>query len=125
MSSAVSAYISPDITNLMADTYTWRVAQLERVAATGEINVVHYTVEARTEDDVYATSAYGSLGLDPADPDAMIPFADVTEADVVSWLQAKFGEEKIAEIEAALSDQLENMRAPKVAQGLPWAATAA
>ena len=29
-------------------------------------------IEARSEDEVYATSAYGSLGLDPADPDAMI-----------------------------------------------------
>ena len=109
----------------MADTYTWAIAQLERLAATGEIQTVHYTVAARSEDEVYASSAYGSLGLDPADPEDMIPFANVTEAEVVSWLQAKFGEEKVAEILAALSEQIENQRAPKVAQGLPWTAAPA
>ena len=105
----------------MADTYIWNVAQLERLAATGEIRTVHYTVVARSEDDVYASSAYGSIGLDPADPSSMIPFADVTEAEVISWLKDKFGDDKIAEIEAALSQQIEDQRAPKVAQGLPWA----
>jgi hypothetical protein len=110
----------------MADTtFTWAIAQLERLAATGEIQTVHYTVAARSEDQVYASSAYGSLGLDPADPDNMIPFADVTEAEVVSWLQAKFGEEKVAEIHQALSAQIDEQRAPKVAQGLPWSAAPA
>ncbi len=108
----------------MADTYTWNIAQLERLAATGEIQTVHYTVSARSEDEVYASSAYGSLGLDPADPDNMIPFANVTETEVVSWVQAKFGEEKVAEIHQALSAQIAEQRAPKVAQGLPWAAAA-
>jgi len=109
----------------MADTYTWKVAQLERLCATGEIQTVHYTVDARSEDLAYSAGAYGSLGLDPADPDSMIPFADVTEEEVISWLQAKLGDEKVAEIEQALSDQIENQRAPKVAQGLPWAVEAA
>jgi hypothetical protein len=104
----------------MTNTYTWTVNQLERLAQTGEIQTVHYSVAARSEDQVYASSAYGSLSLDPADPDNMISFADVTEAEVVSWVQAKFGEEKVAEIEAALLQQIEDQRAPKVAQGLPW-----
>jgi hypothetical protein len=109
----------------MADTYTWTINQLERLAQTGEIQTVHYSVAACSEDQVYASSAYGSLGLDPADPDNMIPFASVTEAEVVSWVQAKFGEEKVAEIQAALSQQIEDQRAPKVAQGLPWSAAPA
>jgi len=105
----------------MADTYAWTINQLERLASTGEIQTVHYTVAARSEDNVYASSAYGSLGLDPADPSSMIPFADVTEAEVIAWVQGKFGEEKVAEIHAVLSQQIEDQRAPKVAQGLPWA----
>lgn len=109
------------MTTATATQFTWNIAQLERLAATGEIQTVHYTVSARSDDDVYASSAYGSLGLDPADPDSMIPFADVTEAEVVSWVQSKFGEEKVAEIHQALSEQIELQRAPKVAQGLPWA----
>ena len=106
----------------MANTYTWKVAQLERLCATGEIQTVHYTVDARSENDQYTAGAYGSLGLDPADPDNMIPFADVTEAEVISWLQAKFGPEKVEEIQAALDNQLAEQMSPTVAQGLPWAA---
>lgn len=103
-------------------TITWKVAQLERLCAPGEIQTVHYTIEAVSSDDAYRSSAYGSLGLDPADPDNMIPFADVTEAEVISWLQAKLTDEKVQEIEAALEQQLEDQRSPRVAAGLPWAA---
>jgi hypothetical protein len=108
----------------MADTYTWKVAQLERLCETGEIQTVHYTVDARSEDLAYNAGAYGSIGLDPADPDAMIPFADVTEEEVLTWLKHKLTGEKVAEVEAALSQQLSQQRTPTVAQGLPWAAAA-
>jgi len=108
----------------MSDTYTWNIAQLERLCETGEIQTVHYTVDARSADLAYSAGAYGSIGLDPADPDSMIPFADVSEEDVIDWLQAKFGEEKVAEIEAALQAQLDEQRAPSKAAGLPWAAAA-
>lgn len=104
----------------MADTYTWNIAQLERLAATGEIQTVHYTVSARSEDEVYASSAYGSLGLDPADPDNMIPFADLTPDTCVQWVKDHFGAEKVAEIEAALQQQLDQQRQPVTGQGLPW-----
>ena len=108
----------------MATTFNWKVAQLERLCSTGEIQTVHYTVDARSEDDTYNAGAYGSMGLDPADPDNMIPFADVTEAEVISWLQAKFGEEKVEEIQTALQKQLDEQRAPSIAQGMPWAVAA-
>lgn len=104
----------------MADNYTWTINQLERLAVTGEIQTVHYSVAARSEDAVYASSTYGRLSLDPADPDNMIPFADVTESEVVSWVQARFGPENVDEIHQALSQQIEDQRAPKVAQGVPW-----
>jgi hypothetical protein len=104
----------------MADTYTWTINQLERLAQTGEIQTVHYSVAARSEDEVYASSAYGSLGLDPADPDNMIPFADVTEGEVVSWVQSKFGDEKVEEIHHALSQQIDEQRSPSKAAGVPW-----
>jgi len=35
------------------------------------------------------------------------------------------GGEKLAELEQALADQIEQQRAPKVAAGLPWAAATA
>jgi hypothetical protein len=108
----------------MAATFTWKISQLERLCETGEIQTVHYVVDARTEDLAYSAGAYGSLGLDPADPGSMIPFASVTEDEVLTWVKHKLTGEKVAEVEAALQKQLDEQRTPTVAQGLPWAVAA-
>jgi hypothetical protein len=103
----------------MTTINTWAVAQLERETEDGLVFTVHYTVAAN--DGVYSSSAYGSLGLERPEGE-MVPFADLTEATVIGWVQDKFGEEKVAEIEAALQAQLDEQHAPSKAQGLPWSA---
>lgn len=103
----------------MTVTITWNVNTLERVTATGEIQAVHYTVDA--EDGTYRAGAYGSVGLDPADPDDMVPYADITKEQVIGWLHAKLGEEAVANVESALQAQIDEQHAPTKATGLPWA----
>jgi hypothetical protein len=97
--------------------FTWAVAQMERHTADGIVFTVHYTVAAN--DGTYASSAYGSLGLEAPEGDA-IPFAELTPETVIGWVKDKFGAEKVAEIEAALQAQLDEQHAPTKAQGLPW-----
>jgi hypothetical protein len=105
----------------MATTTTWNIAQLERHTADGVVMTAHYTVDAN--DGTYTAGAYGSIGLEQPDPETMIPYADLTPEVVVGWVQEKLGgEEKVAEIEAALQAQLDEQHAPSKAQGLPWAA---
>ncbi len=105
----------------MANTYTWKVGQCDRTLADGMITTLHYTVSAVTEDGVYSAGAYGSVGLEPADPDDMIPYDSITEAQAISWVQAKLGgEEKVSEIHAALDAQLTEKRTPSTGQGVPW-----
>ena len=103
----------------MTTITTWAVAQLERETEDGYVFTVHYTVAAN--DGVYSSSAYGSLGLERPEGE-MVPFADLTEEIVVGWVQDKFGEEKVAEIEAALQAQLDEQHSPSKASGLPWSA---
>ena len=102
----------------MSTSFSWKVANLERVLATGEITTVHYTIEAN--DDVYSAGAYGSIGLDPADPNSMTPYGELDEFTVASWVANKFGEEKVQEIEAALQAQLDLQRNPVSGAGVPW-----
>ena len=104
----------------MADTvYTWGIAQMERKTSDGVVYTAHYTIAAN--DGTYASSAYGSVGLEQPDPDNIIPFADLTKELVIGWVQEKLGgDEKVAEIEAALQAQLDEQHAPTKAQGLPW-----
>ena len=103
----------------MSTPFTWNIAQLERETADGYVFTVHYTVNAVSEDQVYSAGAYGSLGLERPEGD-LIPFSELTEEVVVGWLKEKFGEEKVAEIEAALQAQLDEQRTPSKAAGLPW-----
>jgi len=50
----------------------------------------------------------------------MIPFADLTPDTCVQWVKDHFGAEKVAEIESALQQQLDQQRQPVTGQGLPW-----
>ena len=100
----------------MTTTFTWAVANLERETADGFVFTVDYTVNA--EDGTYSAGAYGSIGLER--PDSLIPFDDLTEDMMVGWVKDKFGDEKVAEIEAALQAQLDEKHSPTKAAGLPW-----
>jgi len=98
-------------------TFTWAIANLERETADGFVFTAHYTVNAN--DGTYSSGAYGSVGFQR--PDNLIPFADLTEAEVIDWVkEALGGADKIAEIEAALQSQIDEQRAPTKAAGVPW-----
>lgn len=103
----------------MATDFDWRIANMEHYTSDGIVFNVHYTVNA--EDGTYSSGAYGSVGLEKPEPSSMIPYADLTEELVVGWVKQHFGDEKIAEIEAALQQQLDQQHAPTTAPGLPWA----
>jgi hypothetical protein len=98
-------------------TFTWKIAQLERETTDGYVFTAHYTVDAN--DGAYSAGAYGSLGLERPEGE-LIPFSELDEQTVVGWVKEKFGEEKVAEIEAALQAQLDEQRAPTKAAGVPW-----
>jgi hypothetical protein len=99
--------------------FTWGVANLERTLSDGVVYTVHYTIDAF--DGTYRSGAYGSLGLEPPESDSLIPYADLTLELVVGWIKEKIGEEKVAEIEAALEAQIEEQASPSKGAGLPWA----
>ena len=105
----------------MANTYTWKVGQCDRVLETGIITTLHYTVNATDEDGTYSVGAYGSIGLEAPDAEDMIAYDSVTEAQAVSWAQqALGGADKVTEIHAALDAQLTEKRTPTTGTGTPW-----
>jgi hypothetical protein len=100
----------------MADTtFTWKVRNLERETATGKIYMVHYTLDAT--NGIYKAGAYGSIGLDG---EVTIPFAEVTEAEVIEWVKAALTDEKVDAAFDALNDQISEQIAPTKAAGVPW-----
>jgi hypothetical protein len=102
----------------MAITYQWSVANMDRTLSNGFVGTVHYTISA--DDGTYASSAYGSLGLEAPEEEDAIPYAQLTPEIVIDWVKDKFGEEKVEEIEDALAAQIEQQRVPTTGTGLPW-----
>ena len=101
----------------MSTTNTWKIAQLERETADGYVFTAHYTVDAN--DGTYSAGAYGSVGFER--PETLVPYADLTEEMVVGWVKAAIGgDDKVAEVEAALQAQLDEQAAPTKATGTPW-----
>ena len=108
------------------NTYTWKVANLERNVEDGKVFTVHYTVNAVSDQvdpnsesgGFYSAGAYGSVGLDG---EVSVAFADLTEEVVVGWVKEKLGgDEKVAEIQASLDAVIAEKVAPTKAAGVPW-----
>jgi hypothetical protein len=112
------AYAIPITDHPMATTTVWNIGQLERNTADGIVFTAHYTVNAN--DGTYSAGAYGSVGLEQPEGN-VIPYADLTPEVVIGWVQDKLGgEEKVAEISAALQKQIDEQRTPTTAAGVPW-----
>lgn len=100
----------------MSTTVTWKISNLERETADGFVYTAHYTIDV--EDGTYRAGAYGSIGFER--PENLIPYADLTEAQVIEWVKEALGSEKVLEIGEALLNQLNEQRTPTKASGLPW-----
>ena len=98
-------------------TITWKVNTLSRTLSTGRVDSVHYAINARSDDEVYSAGAYGELALEG---DVTTAYADLDEATVVGWVKAALGEDKVAEINAALEARLTEQATPTTGTGVPW-----
>ena len=108
----------------MAITNTWGVVQMNAYPELdGEQDVVftvHWTLNGT--DGTYTGSVYGSVGV-TLDPDApFVPYASLTEAQVIGWVQDALGEEQVASYEANVAQQIaDQIDPPVVTPPLPWA----
>ena len=107
----------------MAITNVWSVVQLDAYPeAEGHSNVVftvHWTLNA--VDGEHAGGVYGSVGL-TLDPEATyVPYADLTEAQVIGWVKDALGEEAVTGYEANVAQQIaDQINPPVVTPQLPW-----
>ena len=107
----------------MAVTNTWAVVQMaaypEYEGQTDVVFTVHWTLTGVDGD--HTGSVYGSVGVTLDSGSAFTPYADLTEAQVVGWVQAALGEEQVAAYEANVAQQIANaINPPVVTPPLPW-----
>jgi len=94
--------------------FTWNVVQMDRLTSDGFVVTVHYTVNA--VDNEFTASTYGTVGY--TQEGSFTPYADLTETEVVGWVQDSLGQDTV---EASLTAQIEAQKNPVQETGLPWA----
>lgn len=93
---------------------TWTITQCDRLTSDDFITTAHWTATAVDGD--YTASIYSTCSWAPGTP--TIPYAEVTQQEVLDWCWAS-GVDKDA-TEAALSQNIELQKNPVIATGTPW-----
>tara|TARA_R110000868_G_scaffold321826_1_gene582875 strand:+ start:1411 stop:1710 length:300 start_codon:yes stop_codon:yes gene_type:complete len=96
-------------------TTTWVITQTNYETSNGFITTAHWTATAVDGD--YTASIWSTCSWQAGTP--TIPYANVTEAEVLAWCYAS-GVDKDA-TEAALAQQIALQKNPVTATGTPWA----
>lgn len=100
-------------------TFNWAIPQMERLTSDGFVVTVHYVVTAT--DGLYTASTYGTVGYTQQPGEQYTPYDQLTEAQVVGWVQTSLGQ---ATVEASLQGQIDLQQNPVQEAGVPWAAAA-
>ena len=114
----------------MATQYTWTITNLYTIdAGAQEPNYVVNALWTLTGvDGEYTASIDGNTQFEVnQDQPDFIPFAQLTEALVIGWVQEALGEQGVANFEANVQGQIDSQINPPVSPQntpLPWATPA-
>lgn len=99
---------------------TWTISQLDRSLPDGVVLTAHWRCTGA--DGEFTGSVYGVQSFpakDPADP-AFVPYDQITEEQALGWTKAALGAETVAAHEAAVQGQIDALKNPTSATGVPW-----
>lgn len=112
----------------MSNTYTWSISALDCIpnvnGETDYVVVAHWACDGDDGDGhigrVYTTQ---SFAVNPAKTN-YVPFADLTESQVIAWVQDAMGAEGVDAVYSSINTQIENqINPPIVTPPLPWSKT--
>ena len=106
-------------------TITWEIDNLNRELSDGYVNTAAYHVNG--VDGSHSFKVENEVELPK--PDTLVPYADLTESQVVGWVKARIGEIQalnpdneptVAEIEAYVEAGVNEKKTPISGVGKPW-----
>ena len=100
-------------------TKTWQINTLQRELADGYVNKVIYRVNGVDGD--FSFIATGEVDLPK--PSSLVPYADLTESQVIGWAKAKLDADKagtVAAIELEVENGVNSQKTPTTGTGKPW-----
>lgn len=107
----------------MAIAYTWGINQMvcypQYESQTDVVFQVYYSLTG--QDDIYTSSVSGFVDVTYVSGEPYTPYDQLTEAQVIGWVQTALGPEQISADEAQISQIVEAQVAnPTSAPPLPW-----
>lgn len=102
------------------NTYNWVISQLDTKPQEGELHDVVVTVHWRYQatDETFFADIYGAMACQTPSETDFTAYPDLTEAQVISWLEAGLD---VPALQASLDAQIENQKNPPIVNlPLPW-----
>lgn len=104
----------------MANTYSWQINLLETAKSedglTDVVKIVHWSFDGT--DGVNNVHTYGSASVGSPSPEHFTNYADLTEAQVIGWLENSLD---VVAMKASIDGTLLNLANPPIVTlPLPW-----
>ncbi len=105
----------------MAIEYKWIITKMDTATSedglTDVVKSIYWRYQAK--EDSYLLELYGERKLFTPSPEAFIPYASLTEAQVIGWLEASLN---VSDLQKTLEEQIQNLKNPPIVNlPLPWA----
>lgn len=100
----------------MAITYNWNFSPLEIVynedVMVDVIDIVHWQYSATDSESGTSVQSIGTIKLPTPAPETFIPFANVTKAEVTTWVETAMGAEAVQSMQTNLANQIDTILHP-------------
>ena len=109
--------------------YKWIISSMDSKLHEGDLDDVvvtvhwHRTASEGTEGEAnyFYADIYGALTVGPVDPSTFVPYNELTQDNVESWLEAGLVDPTPAEMDAQLAANIELQKNPiEETLPLPW-----
>ena len=107
-------------------TFTWSIQNVVRDISDGFITEAEAILTGVAKSDSVGIATWSSLrptGFGTVRPSPMISYADVTETNVISWVETSLGEAEVNNIKDTINSGLVNIYNPPTpteGTGVPW-----
>jgi len=114
----------------MSVTYSWKINALNysTTSISGAVSSVEwiYTATEKVKKNTYTADEKGIIELPPATDDDFTEYSDLTEEQIISWVESLIGEEEIASKQFRLSSIIDAQKSGSTTEKyetLPWEST--
>ena len=100
----------------------WRINNLTRKTTVGSLSDVVTSINwvAELSDSGHNVSTDGDVKLSDADNGNFTEYANITEANAVSWVKSALGSDNVTATEDSLTAKIAELKTPVEKIGVPW-----